>query len=307
MILMTAIPAPRPLIPSPHRGSARAGAMPRPASFPANIATIARRELREAVRSRWFVLYTIAFAGLGLGVSFVSAAGSGSMGLSGFGRTTAGLINLVLLVVPLMGLTAGAGSIASDRERGMLTYLLSQPVARMEVILGKYVGLAAALLACICLGLGLCAGIMAWQGQSSDPASLVWLAALTFVLALGMLSVGFLVSVMARKASVAVGTAVFLWLTLVFATDLALMAGTIALKLRIEDLFSLCLLNPLQVFKMWSLHAAEASLDVLGPAGLYASEEFGGRLHLIFGIALGAWVVLPLALAAAVFGRRSPL
>lgn len=279
----------------------------RPAGLGANVASFALRELREAVRSRWFLLYTIAFAALGLGVSFVSAASAGSMGLSGFGRTTAGLVNLVLLVVPLMGLTAGAASVASDRERGMLTYLLAQPVSRLEVLIGKFVGLAAALLACICLGLGACAAILAWQGGATRPASILWLAGLSFTLAMGMLSLGLLISVLARKASIAVGTAIFLWLTLVFVSDLALMAGTMALKLRIEDLFAVSLANPLQVFKMWSLHAIDASLDVLGPAGLYAMDEHGSRLHLIFGAALVAWIVVPLAVAAAVFARRSPL
>src|SRR5690606_5889557 len=210
------------------------------------------RELREAIRSRWFILYTVAFALLGLAVSFVSAAGSGSAGLSGFGRTTAGLINLVLLVVPLMALTAGAGSIASDRERGMLAYLLAQPVSRPEVLLGRYLGLAGSLLACISLGLGACAGTLAWNGAGVTAPSLLWLVGLSFGLALGMLSVGLLVSVLARKASVAVGTAVFLWLTLVFVTDLGIMAGALAMRLRIEELFALSLVNPLQVFKMWS-------------------------------------------------------
>jgi Cu-processing system permease protein len=278
-----------------------------PASTVRNTLTIAGRELRESIRARWFLLYTVAFAALGLGVSYVSAAGSGGLGLSGFGRTTAGLINLVLLVVPLMGLTAGAATIASDRERGMLTYLLSQPVSRLEVLLGKYLGLAAALLACITLGLGACTAVLAWKGQTTSPWSMIWLAGLAFGLALGMLSVGMLVSVLARRASVAMGTSVFIWLTLVFATDLALMAGTLALKLRIEDLFALSLVNPLQVFKMWSLHAAEGSLDVLGPAGLYATEEYGARLHLLFAGCLAAWVVFPLVAAAILFGRRSPL
>lgn len=272
-----------------------------------NIATVAKRELREAVRSRWFLLYTIAFAALGLGVSYVSAMATGGVGLSGFGRTTAGLINLVLLVVPLMGLTAGASAIASDRERGMLAYLLAQPVSRLETILGKYLGLGAALLACLCLGLGACAAVLAWAGEATEPASLIWLAGLAFALALGMLSLGMLVSVLARKASVAIGTAVFLWLALVFVTDLALMAGAVALRLRIEELFALSLFNPLQVFKMWSLHAVDATLDVLGPAGLYAVEEYGASLHLIFGACLAAWIILPLALAAAIFARRSPV
>jgi Cu-processing system permease protein len=265
------------------------------------------RDLRVAVRSRWFVLYTVSFAVLGLAVSFVSSTGAGGAGLSGFGRTTAGLINLVLLVVPLMALTAGAGSIASDRERGMLPYLLAQPVSRREALLGKYAGLAGALTACICLGLGACAAILAWQGQATAPGSIVWLAGLSIGLALGMLSVGMLISVLARGASVAVGTAIFVWLALVFVTDLGLMAGAMALRLRIEELFALSLLNPLQVFKMWSLHAVEASLDVLGPAGLYASEEFGPSLHLIFGACLLAWIVLPLVAASLVLSRRSPV
>jgi Cu-processing system permease protein len=279
----------------------------RPPGVAANITTIAMRELRDAVRSRWFLLYTVAFAALGLGISAVSAAGSGGLGLSGFGRTTAGLINLVLLVVPLMALTAGAATIASDRERGMLQYMLAQPVHRFEVVLGKYVGLAGALLACLCLGLGACGLILALKGQATSPASLIWLAGLSFVLALAMLSLGMLLSVLARKASVAVGTAIFLWLTLVFVTDLGMMAGAIALRLRVQDLLMFSLCNPLQVFKMWSLHAVDTTLDVLGPAGLYAIEEYGSVLHLLFGASLAVWIVAPLAVAIVVFSRRSPL
>lgn len=272
-----------------------------------NMLTIAHRELRDAVRSRWFILYTIAFAGLGLAVSFVSAASTGGTGLAGFGRTTAGLINLVLLVVPLMALTAGAGSIASDRERGMLAYVLAQPVARLELLLGKYLGIAGALLACLCLGLGSCAVILAWKGMRTSPASIVWLMGVSFALALAMLSVGMLISTLARRASVAVGTAIFVWLTLVFVSDLALMAGAVALRFRIEQLFAMSLANPLQVFKMWSLHAVETSLDVLGPAGLYASEEYGSTLHVIFGACIAGWVIVPLTGAAFALSRRSPL
>jgi Cu-processing system permease protein len=277
----------------------------RPAAWWSNIGVIAVRELRDALRARWFLLYTVAFAALGLGVSYISAAGSGAAGLSGYGRTTAGLVNLVLLVVPLMALTAGAGTIASDRERGMLPYLLAQSVSRTEVLLGKYAGLAMALLACICLGLGVCAGVLTWTHAGGSATAMLWLAGLAFGLALAMLSVGMLVSVFARKASVATGAAVFLWLTLVFVTDLGLMAGALALRMKVQTLFGAALANPLQVFKMWSLSALDTSLDVLGPAGLYASDTFEGKLSWMFAASLGAWVVVPLAVAAFAFSRRS--
>ncbi len=274
-------------------------------SFAANLLTIGRRELRDAIGSRWFVLYTIAFAALGLGVSYASAASAGGSGVAGYGRTSAGLINLVLLVVPLMALTAGAGSIAGDRERGMLGYLLAQPITRGELLLGKFAGLALALTGSLCLGFGACAAVLATQNSQTNPIGLVRLAGLSVLLATSMLSVGIFISTFARRSNVAIGTAIFVWLTLVFATDLVLMAATMTFKLSIEQLFGLSMLNPMQVFKMWSLQSIDASLDVLGPAGLYAQETFRASLNWMFAANLLAWTILPLGAALIRFKRSS--
>lgn len=276
-------------------------------SFVANARTICARELRESLRSRWFLLYTVAFAALGLGVSYVSATSLGGAGLAGFGRTSAGLVNLVLLVVPLMSLTAGANSIASDRERGMLAYLLAQPVSRTEVLLGKYLASALTLCTSILLGFSACAAVLALQGSHTRPGSLALLVGLTILLAFSMLSVGTLVSVLARKTSVATGTCVFLWLLFVFVSDLGLMAAAMTLKLQVESLFALAMCNPLQVFKMWSLTTVDASLDVLGPAGLYAQTTFEHSLPWMFGGAMGLWILLPLIVAIVLFSRRPAL
>ena len=283
---------------APHLRSAEA-----PSALTTTL-TLARRELRDALRSRWFLLYTLAFAALGLGVSFASAATSGG-GMTGFGRTSAGLINLVLLVVPLMALTAGAGTIASDRERGMLPYLLAQPVNRVEVLVGKFLGLALTLVASIASGFGAVAGVLAWHGSGAQPGSIIQLAGLSVGLAVAMLSVGLLISTFARRTSVATGAAIFLWLGLVFVSDLGLMAGAMTFKMSIEKLFAVALANPLHVFKMWSLQSVDASLDVLGPAGLYAQETYGRWLLGMFAASLAAWTLIPLGLAALLFGRRS--
>ncbi len=270
-----------------------------------SVLAIAQRELREALRSRWFVFYSVGFAALGIGVSYLSEAASGAAGLANFGRTSAGLVNLVLLVVPLMGLTAGASGIASDRERGMLAYILALPVTRWELLIGKFVGLAGALTACLCIGLGICAGTLAWASGTAHADGIARLAALSVVLALVMLSIGMLISVMSTRASAATGIAVFTWLGLVFLSDLGLMAGILALRMRIEHLFALSLVNPVQVFKMWAIQSMGASLDVLGPAGLYAVDTFSDRLRWLFGASLTLWVGAPLILAGILFRRRS--
>ncbi|MHC4217735.1 MAG: ABC transporter permease [Planctomycetota bacterium] len=268
-----------------------------------NITTLARKEIRDSLRNRWFVLYSLAFAVLATALSFLSLAGTSTFGFAGYGRTAASLINLVILIVPLMGLTAGAGSVAAERESRTLAYLLAQPVTRFELLTGKYLGLALALIAALAIGFGASALLIAAR-QHVGVADFARLIGLSCVLALSMLSVGVLISTVTRKASTAFGAAIVLWLVLVFLGDLGLMGSTLVFKLQVADLFQLSLLNPLQVFKMAALGSIHASLDVLGPAGLYATQTFGDALPWIFAGALAAWTVLPLAAAFALFTLR---
>ena len=120
-----------------------------------NILILAQKELRDALRNRWFLLYALAFAALSLALAWTALSGAGDYGLAGFGRTGASLINLVLLIVPLMGLSLGAMSLAGEREQGTLLYLLAQPINQIELLLGKSIGLALALVAALVLGFGL--------------------------------------------------------------------------------------------------------------------------------------------------------
>jgi Cu-processing system permease protein len=274
---------------------------------PACIARFARREFRDAVASRWFLLYTIAFAVLAMAVSFVSLAGTGSYGFAGFSRTAAGLLNLIMIIVPLMALTAGAGAIAAERERGTLLYILAQPVSRVEVLLGKYIGLALALCCSMCTGFGLSGGVLAWRSGGAGFSGFLILVGFSCALALAMLAVGVLLSVLARRVGVANGIGLFVWLILVFLSDLGLMAGTLVFKLRVQEIFALGLLNPLQAFKLGVIVQINASLDVLGPVGAFATQSYGATLPWIIAGVLTSWTILPLAAAIVIFQRRAPI
>ncbi|RMH14318.1 MAG: ABC transporter permease [Planctomycetota bacterium] len=273
-------------------------------SFPSGIACFARREFRDALASKWFVLYTVAFTVLAVGVSFLSLSGVGSHGFAGFGRSTAGLLNLIMLVVPLMALTAGAGSVAGERERGTLLYVLVQPVSRSQVLLGKYLGLAAALVCSLCAGFGVSAAVLAWRAGGVGIGAYLMLLVFTTVLALAMLSVGVFISVVSRRTAVATGLALFLWLTLVFVSDLGLMASSIVFKLRVQEIFTLATVNPLQSFKMAVIVNMNASLDVLGPVGAYASYTLGAWLPWLLAAVMLVWAVVPLVLALVVFAWK---
>src|SRR6516225_5122652 len=120
-----------------------------------SVALISCKELRDTRRSRWFLLLAVMFAALALALSSLGMSALGSIGGAGFGRTTASLLNLVILIVPLLGLLMGALSVAGEREHGTLLALLAQPVLLEELLLGKFLGLAAALLGTILSGFGL--------------------------------------------------------------------------------------------------------------------------------------------------------
>lgn len=267
------------------------------------ITIIAHKELRDALRNRWLWLYTIAFAGLALALSAVGRAGAGYGGFAGFGRTAASLINAVLLFVPLIGLSAGAGAIAPERERGTLMYLLAQPVTRAEVIVGKYAGAALAMGVALGLGFGL-AGIALASHGAANPDVYLRLVGLSLLLALAALSLGVLISTLSKRAAMATGAAMALWLALVFLGDLALMGAVLALKINVQTLLGLMLLNPLQVFKVAAIYGLQSSLETLGPAGLFAVRTLGTWLLPILIGWLMIWIIVPLVATAAIFVRR---
>ncbi|MBI3969336.1 MAG: ABC transporter permease [Chloroflexi bacterium] len=265
-----------------------------------NVLVILRKELGDALRNRWLLLFAVAFGGLAVALGELAPAETA--GRLSFSRTMAGLINLTAILVPLIGLSLGAQSVAGESERRTLAYLLTQPIGRTELLLGKYLGLALALVAALAVGFGSSGVLLASGGF--DPGLFLQLVGLAVLLALTSLSLGLLVSVLNRRTAVALGIALFLWFALILLADLGLMGSAIAFKLQANAIFLLALLNPLQVFKLAAVLTVSPTLDVLGPAGLYGTAQFGRWLGpLLVGMLL-AWSVVALLGAGCIFARR---
>ncbi len=261
---------------------------------------VALRELREALRNKWLWFYAVAFAGLALALSQAGLASAGYAGLGGFGRTAASLVNALLLFVPLMGLSVGAGALAGDRERGTLLYLLAQPISRLEVFFGKAIGAAMALLAALALGFG-AAGVGMASAGDGNVMAYAGLAGYSLLLALVTLGLGFLISALTRKGSTASGAALLVWLGLVFFGDLGLVGATLAWRPTTDVLFAMLIANPLQVFKLASIYSLRATLDTLGPVGQHALFQFGQSLSVVLLLLLAGWIVVTFGTALALF------
>jgi Cu-processing system permease protein len=271
------------------------------------VGTIARKELRTTVTSRWFWMWSFAFVGLAALLVMVALPGSRLGAEVGFGRTAASLVTLVQIIVPLMGLTLGAMSIAGQKESGALRFLMSHPISRTEAFWGTYLGLAGALGIAAAGGFGIAGVLTAMRGVSAGAGTFVWIAVLSWLLALGMLGVGMLISTLTTGSGSALGVAIFVWLVMVFIGDLGLMGTSVATGMPVGVLFIGALLNPVEVFRLTALTTFSGSLDILGPAGTYAVDTLGDLLLPALFTVLLLWVSVPAAIAWARFRGRSDL
>src|SRR3989338_8070144 len=268
------------------------------------VRVIMEKEIRDALRNRWFLVISALFTLLSVALSLLGLSGLGSFGIAGFGRTAASLLNLVLLIVPVMGLLLGAMSIVGEREQGTLVTLLAQPVTVNEVFLGKYLGATAAMIATVFLGFGASALVIAKYAGFEQSGDYLVLVLFTILLGLAYLSLGFCVSIFVKRHATAVGVALFIWFLFMFLSDLGLMGTAMVLKLSPGELFWLVLINPAQVFKIAVIGSLQKSLEAFGAAGLYASETLGGWLVPVLSGMMVLWVLLPLLAAFLFFKSR---
>lgn len=265
---------------------------------------LARREMRGTLRIRWFWLQSLAFGGLSAGLAWMTAAVSLGTAVPGYSRTAAGLVNLALLTVPLMGLVAGAVSLAGERERHTLGFLLAQPVTRRELFFGKFLGVGAALAAGLLLSFGAAGAALGWQGHAVPAPGFAGLVGLTILLSLAALSAGLLISALARQVSSALAAALLAWFAATFLADLGLMGTAVIGRLPARTLLAAAMLNPVQVYKIAALGLLQPSLDILGPLAMYARDRLGAALVPVMAATLAGWVLTPLVGAYAAFGWR---
>lgn len=264
--------------------------------------TLTRMELRAAVRNWWLLLYAAIFILLIGGVALLADSDLAGLERGQFGRTAAALTNIVLLVVPLFGLIAGATTFSGDRESGKLGYLLSQPLTAAEVFWGKCLGTAGALL--VALGAGFAAAAFALSANSAlELSDFLVLVGLSVALLLIAFSVGVLLSVFARRSVVAISAAVFAWVVLIFIGDLGLMGTVLTTQMNLDLLLGISLVNPTEVFKVAAIHEIDASLDALGPTGAYLVDRLGSSLRPVLLTLLALWIIVPLTVSLIRFRR----
>ncbi|MGZ9106094.1 MAG: ABC transporter permease [Rhodoplanes sp.] len=272
-----------------------------------NVLTLAGKEIREGLRNRWVLAATLLLALLALTLTFLGSAPTGSVGVQPMNVVIVSLSSLTIFLVPLIALLLSHDAIVGEVERGTMLLLLSYPVARWQVVLGKFAGHLAILGFSTVVGYGAALLAFALTGKEVSAASWTAFAAMigsSVMLGAVFVALGYLVSALSRDRGTAAGVAIGLWLLLVLVYDMALL-GVLVLDqgkhVTGAVLDVLLLLNPTDIYRLFNLTGFATVSLLSGMSGLAGKVALGPPLLLG---ALVAWTVLPLTGAALAFSRR---
>ena len=266
----------------------------------------ARQELLLAVRSRWTQIFALVFAGLALAVASSGYILTGGHGVQDFARTAASLVQLVLLLVPLAALLMG--TLTLTPERGSAELLFSQPVPRWTILLGKLLGLLAALAAAQALGFGAAGLVIFSQAGDEGVGTFLLLGLGSLVLTAVVLGLAALLAAGSpeRGRARVLALSLVLWFVLVVVFDAAALgvASLLPSGLASRTLIVAVLINPADAVRTGALLAAEGT-TAFGAASLAFLRFTRGPLGagLLLAGSLLVWLVVPPLLAARRLGR----
>jgi len=260
------------------------------------ILTLAAKEFRDRMRNRWVLAVALVFTVFSLVITYFGGAQQGQLGFRSIEFTIASLVSLVIYLIPLIALLLGFDAVVGERERGSLDLLLALPITRLELLLGKYLGLAAALTLSTLSGFGLVALLLFKQFSWAGLYHYLGFMVSSVLLGLAFLSLAVLMSVIARERTRASGLAIAIWFFFVLIFDLLLLGGLVTTGGSYGgDAFAyLLLLNPADVFRILNVFSLD---DVRTLYGLASIVPPALAKPWLMGSVMLAWIVAPLALA----------
>ncbi|SDZ83538.1 Cu-processing system permease protein [Haloplanus vescus] len=262
-----------------------------------DVTRVAAREYRLAVRRRWLLGTAVLFALFSTALVFL---GGSNVGPARASAVLASFAQLGVYLVPLAALAAGFDTIVGADESGSLEMLLTLPLSNTAVIVGTYLGRAAALTGGILIGLALGGAAFVRLAGAGVLGAYAGVALITVGAALAFLGVSVLASTLAREKTHALGAALAAWVWFVLVHDLLALGLVAAFDLPQSVVAAAVLANPGDIFRVLVLRSVSATAggftSVLTTTGLTAP---------VLVAALVAWIVLPVAGAVVAFRRRS--
>lgn len=272
-----------------------------------SIWTIARKELSDSLRNRWLMAISLVFATLALGIAWFGAAASGQVGYASTPATIASLASLGIFLIPLIALLLAYDAIVGEEEGGTLLLLLTYPLSRSQLLLGKFLGHGLTLALATVIGFGVAgvaiAALVEDVAIASLAAAMLRFIGSTVLLGWGFIALAYVISVRVSEKPIAAGLALAIWFFFVLIFDLMLLGTLVASEgqFSAELLPWLLMLNPTDIYRLLNIVAFGDSAQLSGVLSLGADLPVG-----VAGLWIGLvlWFAVPLAGALLLFRNR---
>jgi len=245
-----------------------------------------RLDLAEVLRSRWLLFTAAVYALLIATFVVVATRESSVFGFTGMGRVLLSFAHALVVVLPLLALTATGQVVGRARDDGTLELLIGHGVGRSAYLAGvALVRLAVLLvpLAALLVGSALVA-----RGVWRQP--IPWTVVGRSLLASSALVVAFTGLGMAASAFVREPARGLVCILVLWALGVALLDfGVIGAMLRFHVsprlVFALAAVNPVESARLALLSGVAPDLPTLGQVGFYLSTRVGAAGLLAIGLA----------------------
>ncbi|HAW25577.1 ABC transporter permease [Stutzerimonas xanthomarina] len=267
---------------------------------------IARKEFSDGLRNRWLLAISLLFAVLAVGIAWLGAAASGQLGFTSIPATIASLASLATFLMPLIALLLAYDAIVGEDEGGTLMLLLTYPLGRGQILLGKFVGHGLILALAVLIGFGCAMLAIAALVEDIEIGLLIWAFGRFMIsstlLGWVFLALAYVLSSKVGEKSSAAGLALGVWFLFVLVFDLVLLALLVLSegKFNPELLPWLLLFNPADIYRLINLSGFEGG-NAMGVLALGSDLPLPAAA---LWLCLLLWVGVSLLLAYGVFRRR---
>jgi len=272
-----------------------------------NLILIAYLDLKESIRARWFLVYSLVFGGL-IALFFIAGiTESQVMGFSGLSRLLLMYIQISIVILPIFILMTTVRSISGDRDSHILEYMLSFAVSLKQYYWGKVIGRFITVFIPVFLAM-LLAVIYGVIKSASIPYELFLLySALLFSLSLSFLGIAFFISSLVKSSELALGLSFFIWIFLLAFIDIALISLMLQNRFSEELIISIAFINPLELFRIAAISLFDPELTVLGPVSYYILDNVNRTIFITISIVYPALLGLLFTYAGYLIFKKKDL
>jgi len=250
-----------------------------------NLYLIAYLDLKESMRAKWFLVYSLVFGGL-IALFFIAGVTESQvMGFSGLSRLLLMYIQITIVILPIFILITTVRSISGDRDNHILEYMLSFPISLKQYYWGKIIGRFVTVYMPVFFAM-----VIAIVYGSSIGASIPWAifflyTGLLFALSSAFLGIAFFISSFVKSSEVALGVAFFVWIFLLAFIDIALISLMMQQRFNEELIIFMALANPMEIFRVAAISLFDPELTVMGPVAFYILDSMSQVMFVVLSIA----------------------